>query len=255
MIRCVGLLLWAFMAVFACAQSSSPVFTMPAKPQGQVSDESKWLTPEEQYEWERQLESWKRQDGVDIYLVILPNLHGTPADHVMQEIAKRWGAATLRGVVLYVPSSAGPRIWWEGEIVEKINLDPRARREMILRMEKKAGSETTERERISSAIHQLSDTMRVIHSQWKQFNAMRDKWNDTIYQKWSRDRMNRRARWIGVAAGGLTVLVTVGWFFHRRLTRQRRYFFPHVSAQRRFGALHAGGSGAVVSLQSSRNRP
>jgi len=255
MMRCVALLLWVIMVVFASAESSSPVFTMPAKPKGQVSDESKWLSPEEQFEWERQLESWKHNDGVDIYLVILPNLHNTPADHVMQEIAKRWGAATLRGVVLYVPSSAGPRIWWEGEIIEKINLDPRAQREMILRMEKKAGSESTERERVSSAMYQLSDTMRVIHSQWKQFSAMRDKWNDTIYQKWAKDRMIRRAKWIGIAAVVLTALAVVALLLHRRLSKQRRYFFPQVSAQRRFGALHAGGSGAVVSLQSSRTRP
>lgn len=255
MMRCVCFLLWAIMAVCVSAQSSSPVFIMPDKPKGQVSDESKWLTPEEQYEWERQLESWKRNDGVDIYLVILPNLHNTPADHVMHEIANRWGDPALRGVVLYVPSSAGPRIWWEGEIIEKINLDPRAQREMILRIEKRAGSESTERERLRSAIYQLSDTMRVIHSQWRQFSAMRDKWNDSIYQKWSRDRMIRRAKWIGIAAVGLVALVTVVWFLHRRFTKQRRYFFPQVSAQRRFGALHAGGSGAVVSLQSSRHRP
>lgn len=255
MTRFVGLLLWAVSAVFAIAQSASPVFTMPAKPKGQVSDESKWLTPEEQYEWEKKLESWKSNEGVDIYLVILSSLHNIPADHVMQQICKDWGSPTLRGVVLYVPSSAGPRLWWDGEIIEKINLDPRAQREMILRIEKKAGSESTERERVGSAVHQLSDTMRVIHSQWKQFNAMRDKWNDTIYQKWSKDRMVRRAQWIGIAAGCLTALAVIVWLLYRRFTRQRRYFFPQVSAQRRFGALHAGGSGAVISLQSSRNRP
>jgi hypothetical protein len=125
---------------------------------------------------------------------------------------------------------------------------------MILRMEKKASSELTERERLSSAIHHLSDTMRVIHSQWKQFNVMRDKWNDTMYQRWAKDRMERRAKWIGISAAVLCLLAFVAWFVHRRVISERQYFFPNVSAQRRFGALHAGGSGAVVTLQSSRHR-
>lgn len=254
MIRLMVWMLWVVMALLASAQSYSPVFTMPDKPKGQVSDESNWLTEEEQYEWERQLASWKRDEGVDIYLVILSSLHNTPADHVMKEIAARWGAPALRGVVLYVPSSSGPRLWWDGEIVQKINLDPRAQREMILRMEKKASSELTERERLSSAIYHLSDTMRVIHSQWKQFNVIRDKWNNTIYQRWAKDRMERRAKWIGISAAVLCVLAFVAWFVHRRVTSRRQFFFPNVSAQRRFGALHAGGSGAVVTLQSSRHR-
>jgi hypothetical protein len=250
-------LLLLFVLVFASllrAQNASPVFVLPEKPRSLVSDDGHWLSEQERYVWESQLESWKYQEGVEIFLVILPNLHSTPPEHVLREISQRWGASDLCGVVLHVIDGDGPWIWWQGDVMNQINLEPRAQREMILRMQKKARSEEIERDRVSSAVYQLSDTLRVIYSQWKQFHHLRDKWNDSIYQKWSQDRLRRRTKWVTLGACALVLTIISAGVFRYYWIRRRRYHFPRITAQRRFGAPYAGGSGAIVSLPSTRPR-
>lgn len=237
-------------ALFASAQTSSTVFRTPEKPRNHVSDESQWLSQQDRLAWESELEGWDKNDGVEIYLVILPTLHDTPVEHVTQQIAEQWGKAELHGVVLYVPGSNGPSLWWNGKVLEDIRLDPQARREMISRMEKRASSQITELDRMASGIHELSDTMRVIRGQWKQMQAIRDKWNDTIYKQWSKDRFSRRTKLMIAGLVGLCSLSLLAWIISRILRRKKTFLFPRISPQRRFGAAYAGGSGAILTLKS-----
>lgn len=234
-------------------EPESSVFSLPDKPASLVCDPAQWLTTHESREWESKLETWKNDVGVEIHLVILPNLHGTPPEYVVREVARRWGDAELCGVVLLVPDGGGPWLWWQGEVIEKVQLDPRAQREMILRMEKKSRSELTERERLGSAVQQLSDTLRLINAQWQRVNHLRDKWNDNIFEKWSQERLQRRARWVTVGTAAIFLSLLLVWWYRRQWIHRRKHFFPRVTAQRRFGAPYAGGSGAVVSLPSSRS--
>ena len=242
--------IWFLFSLVATAQSKSSVFRMPTKPNSNVSDESQWLSAEERLAWEKQLEVWQSNDGVDIYLVILRDLHNTPAEHVTRQIATQWGARDLHGVVLYVPGGSGPFLWWDGEILETVKMDPRARREMIARMEKRSKSQATERDRVSAAIHELSDSMRVINAQYKQMKFMRDKWNDTAYDHWSASRVNRRTKIIIVVAVAVFSISFLAWLVRRTTRNSKKFYFPRTSAQRRFGAAHAGGSGATTSLKS-----
>jgi hypothetical protein len=229
------------------AQSTSSVFTIPPKPISQVSDESAWFSPSEKKVWEKQLTDWKTRDGVEIFLVVLKDLRSLPAEHVSREISHRWGNPKFCGVLLYVIGSGTPQIWWDGEIVEKIQLDPRAKREMILRMEKRAASELSELDKIHSAAHQLSDTMRVINSQWKQLSFIRDKWNDSVYRHWAAERLKRRSQLIALISISSVVLLITAVLFRRYWQQRQVYHFPRISARRRFAAPHGGGSGAVIS--------
>lgn len=240
--------LWLSLCLLVSAQSSSSVFRMPAKPSGHISDDSQWLAQEERLAWENQLEAWKRSDGVDIYLVILRSLHNTPAEHVTRQIASQWGARELHGVVLYVPGGDGPYLWWDGEIVEAVKIEPRARREMIARMEKRSKSQVTERERVFSAVQELGDSMRVINAQYAQMKVMRDKWNNTIYQHWSKNRLTTRTQVIIAVACAIFSISFIAWLVRRTTRHAKKFHFPHTSPQRRFGAAHAGGSGATINL-------
>ena len=244
------LLICFFLVLTAMAQNAGSVFRIPNKPSNRVSDESQWLSAVERAAWEHELNGWNRSDGVDLYLVILPSLHSTPSEHVIRQIADQWGNADLHGVVLYVPGSSGPSLWWNGEVMEKVQMDPRARREMIARMEKRASSQVTESDRVSTAIQELSDTLRVISAQSKQLQAMRDRWNDTVYQKWSNDRFSRRTMIIFACGVGLLSALLL-FLILRSIFRGRKSFhFPRTSPQRRFGATFAGGSGATSSIKS-----
>jgi uncharacterized membrane protein YgcG len=244
------LLVWFFLALSATAQNAGSVFRIPNKPTNRVSDESLWLSAEERAAWEHQLNGWNRSEGVDLYLVILPSLHSTPAEYVIRQIADQWGKADLHGVVLYVPGSSGPSLWWNGEVMEKVQLDPRARREMIARMEKRASSQVTERDRIATAVQELSDTLRVISAQATQLQAMRDRWNDTVYQKWSNNRLSRRTMIIFACGVGLLSALLLFLILRSIFRRRKSFHFPRTSPQRRFGAAYAGGSGATSSIKS-----
>ena len=237
------------------AQTSGNVFTLPEKPGSLVSDSARWLNEQELRDWEKRLELWKNEEGVEVYLVILPSLHGTPPEHVVREVAQRWQTTKLCGVVLVVPGDGGPWLWWQGEVMDAIQLKPSAHREMILRMEKKARSEANDLDRLKSALHQLGDTLRVVHAQWKQTNFLRDKWNDSIYERWSKERLQRRSKWISVGTAAFFALLILVWILRRCWLRLRRYFFPRVTAQRRFGAPYAGGSGAIITIPSSKSHP
>lgn len=238
---------WGCMA-FANAQEVSSVFSMPAKPARQVSDEHGWLTQDERLRWENRLSEWKSTHGVDIHLVILPNLHNTPPEHVAEQIATHWGERSLYGVVLHVPGGDGPHLWWDGEIIKSIQLDPRARREMISRMEKRSRSQIAERERVFYAMEEMSDTLRVIRAQHAQMLKLRDKWNEKVFQQWSDNRLSRRSKIIIAAAAAFTALVILIVLIRYLRKRGKTYQFPRISSQRRFGAAHAGGSGATINL-------
>jgi len=244
--------IWLTCALLLHAETSSSVFTIPPKPVSQVSDEGQWLSPSEKRVWEKQLTTWKTRDKVEIFLVVLKDLRNLPAEHVSREISRRWGNKELCGVLLYVVGSRAPQVWWDGSILEKIQLDPRARREMILRIEKRAASELSELDQIHSAAHQLSDTMRVIQSQWTQWTFIRDKWNDSLYRHWTAERLKRRTKlMVLLSVSGVGLLITM--VLLRAYWRKRQVFlFPRISSRRRFAAPYGGGSGAVISFVTTR---
>ncbi len=229
-----------------------PVFRLPPTPKSQVSDETKWLEEKDRVIWESQLAKWKSTDGVDLFLVILPSLQDVSPDHVARVIGEKWGNPDLCGVVLYVPESDGPQVWWGGTVSDRVSQDPRARQTMIDRIERRSRSEMSDAEQIGSAIRQLSDTMRVLNAQWKQSQILRDKWNQTIFEKWTKQRFSKRTRVVIIVAGSILVLSFIGVLWWRIKTHKKHYLFPTISPQRRFGAANAGGSGAVVSLAKTR---
>lgn len=254
----MNVLRFLILGLFLCCMTkmqgqTSSVFTMPPKPLNQVSDESQWLSPTEKRVWEKQLTDWQKRDEVEIFLVILKDLRSLPAEHVAREISRRWGNKALCGVLIYVIGSGTPQVWWDGEILEKIQVDPRAKREMVLRIEKRAASELSELDKIHSAAHQLSDTMRVIHSQWVQWNFIRDKWNDSAYRRWTSERLKRRTQIIVLFTLSFLVLSIIAFLWRRRWLRRQVFLFPRISSRRRFSAPYGGGSGAVLSFVSKRD--
>lgn len=244
--------IYFFLLGLCCYAEERPVFRLPPAPKGQVSDEKQWLSEKDRVMWETQLAKWKTSDGVDMFLVILPSLQDVPADHVARVIGEKWGNPALCGVVLFVPEGDGPQVWWGGDVSDKVSQDPRARQTMIDRIERRARSEMSDTEQIGSAIRELSDTMRVLNAQWKQSQILRDKWNQTIFDKWTKQRLSKRTQVVIIVAASLLAISLLGVLWWRIKTHKKHYLFPTISPQRRFGASHAGGSGAVVSLAKTR---
>lgn len=236
------------------AEANKAVFELPPRPDGHVSDPGQWLSPPVKEAWNRQLDLWKKNDGVDLFVAILPSLQGTPADHVAREIGQTWGQKEMHGVVLFVPGTEGPTLYWGGEINDQIAQDPRSRKSMIRGMERRVRSEMSDEEKLSSAIDELSTTMRVIHAQWKQSRLIRQKFDETIFKKATQRKFSHRVTLVAIVALSLVALTLVTWAILTWRKHKKSYRFPVISPQRRFGANHAGGSGAVLTLITKRNR-
>jgi hypothetical protein len=247
-------LCWLASIVGAAEHKASLILPLP--PIGQVSDEMHWFKDDELARWENQLSNLKKQENVDLKLVVLPSLMDIPADHVIREIGKKWGDSELHGVVLHIPGdNNSPYIWWGGIASEDFDQDPRVRKDMIYRMERRVRSQMSEPERVSSAVQELSDAMRVLRSQWKNLKTLREKFREENYLKWSHMRMSKRtliAAALLIAIFSLIVLI----IFLRVWKRSKQiYLFPVTSPQRRFGSRLAGGSGAAISLCKKRAKP
>ena len=238
----------------AAEQRASLVLPLP--PLGQVSDEMKWFKADELARWESQLSNLKKRENVDLKLVILPSLMDTPADHVVREIGKKWGNAELHGVVLHVPGDKNsPYIWWGGTASEDFGQDPRVRKDMITRMERRVHSEMSEPERVSSAIQELSDAIRVLRSQWKNMKTVKEKFREGSYGKWSQLRLSKRTFIASSLLIGLLSLIALVMIVHKWKRKTQSFIFPTTSPQRRFGSRYAGGSGAAISLSKKRSTP
>ena len=59
---------------------------------------------------------------------------------------------------------------------------------------------------------------------------------------------------VAVVALSLVALTLVTWAILTWRKHKKSYRFPVISPQRRFGANHTGGSGAVLTLITKRNR-
>lgn len=255
MFRCIAGL-WLFLCccltVFA-EEAEKAVFALPERPESHVSDPNNWMSVDARNAWNQQLELWKKNDGIDLYVVILPSLQGTPADHVAREIGTAWGRKELHGVVLFVPGT-GPSLYWGGKVSDEVALDPRARQAMIRSMERRVRSQMSEEQQLSSAIDELSTTMRVMNAQWKQSRLVRQKFDETIFKKATERKFKWRLQLVGVAVMGLIALTVLIFLIVVWRRRTKTFTFPNISPQRRFGAIHAGGSGASLTLTEKRQR-
>ena len=238
-----------FLSSFVSAVEQQASLILPLPPMGQVSDEKKWFNADELARWESQLSNLRKRENVDLKLVILPSLMDTPADHVVREIGKKWGNSELHGVVLHVPGDKNsPYIWWGGAASEDFGQDPRVRKDMISRMERRVHSEMSEPERVSSAVQELSDAIRVLRSQWKNMKTVREKFREGSYSKWSQMRLSNRTFIAAVLLIGLLSCIALIIFVRKWKRKRQSYIFPVTSPQRRFGSRFAGGSGAAISL-------
>ncbi len=247
-------LCWLASIVGAAEQQASLILPLP--PIGQVSDETNWFKADELARWESQLSNLKKHENVDLKLVILPSLMDTPADHVIREIGKKWGDSDLHGVVLHIPGdNNSPYIWWSGTASEDFGQDPRVRKDMIDRMERRVRSQMSEPERVNSAVEELSDTMRVLRSQWKNMKTLREKFREGNYLKWSQLRMSKRTFIAAALLIGIFSLIVLIIFLRKWKRSKLIYLFPVTSPPRRFGSRLAGGSGAAISLCKKRSNP
>ncbi|MGL5020338.1 MAG: TPM domain-containing protein, partial [Luteolibacter sp.] len=192
------------------------------------------------------LEEHLKNEGVDVIVVVLPELGGSPPEQVARSFAAAWCASPLHGVVLHVPGNGGsPWIFPGGKLVGY--LDPAQVRKAVDDAQRRARSEAREPDRVKAAATEAADLLRY----WMA-NAL----NRTEMIHFEKARMRQELetksqQWkiiTTVAAAAVIPLIAGAWMLVIFLRRQGSGYFQTPHYQPRLGAPHAGGNRAVVDL-------
>lgn len=234
-------------AFLAHAQNNN--FALPERPLGQVSDYKKLLPAEKKNEWESELTALLENDHINIKLVVLPSLYGTPPDFVAKKIGEEWGEKDLQGVIIYVPRQSNtPSFWMGGTKTTEFNQDPRRKNDMLIRMQKRVSGELTETDKVQAAITELGDMLRIFKSVWQQYTIMKDAAQKDAYNRYVERRKKSRIFEIIAYALGALCLILIPTLIILWRQRTKVCYFPATSARRRFGAPYAGGNSVVITL-------
>jgi hypothetical protein len=228
------------------SEGAGPSLEPGSRPHQSVFDPSGYLDPLLAKAISEPLEEHLKKDGVDVIVVVLPDLGDLPPEQVARSFAAAWCNSPLHGVVLHVPGSEGsPWIFPGGKLVGY--LDPAQVQKAVDDARRRARSESTDPERVKAAAAETADMLRY----WMA-NALNR--TDMIHFEKARMRQEletKSQQWkiiTTVGAAAVIPLIAGAWMSVIFLRRQAPGYFKSPHYQPRLGAPHAGGNRAVVDL-------
>lgn len=229
-----------FMAVGQQTQSG---FRFGERPENSVFDPAGVLTPAQQIELAEPLAKVRAEEGLDVIVVILPEIDDAPADHVAAGFAEKWATANINAVVLHVPGNRESPWIFPGRVMGNL-LQPEKLRQSITEAQKRARAEATDYNKVRAAATEASDALRY----WMGGALMRSE--ETINRRLAaqmafenRQRLRKLAAILGAAS--LIPLLLGLMFIALRVRNSRPKRFPSVRIARRLGAPYSGGSNAA----------
>lgn len=221
-------------------------FEYGPRPQLPVFDPSGFLKPETLREISGQLSSYSQKEGIDVLVVILPDIGGAPPEHVAGRFAEAWCKPTIRCVVLHVPGREdSPWIIPSGRLIEHIN--PEQIRQAVDNAQRRAASEPKGPDKVKAAATEATDLLRY----WMANAINRTEMLLTEKTKIRMEHETKARQWkIAVMVGVASIIpLLVGISFLMVFLRNRGPgYFPNQTWQLRLGAPHAGGNRAVADL-------
>lgn len=187
-----------------------------------------------------------KNEGVDVIVVILPDLEGAPPPHVAGRFAAAWCDSQIHAVVLHVPGNPeSPWIVPKGELIEWFKPEVLARD--ITESERRARAEPDEAGKVRAASVEACDRLRY----WKGTAINRIGYLTEARARILVDRETRARQWRVAALTGAAAAVPVligASVLLRMLRRPGPRRFPETRPPRRLGAPHCGGNHAVAAL-------
>jgi hypothetical protein len=251
--RLIPIFLACFPAGPLCAQVSAdlrptprPAFEYGPRPPQSVFDPGGYLDPGLAKAISDPLETHFKKEGIDVVVVVLPDLGKAPPEHIARSFAAAWCVSPLHCVVLHVPDhEASPWIFPEGRLVDYLN--PEHLGKSVGDARRRAASEAKDADKVKAAAAEAADLLRY----WMA-NAL----NRTEMIRFEKARMrqeleSRSRQWkiaAMVAAASAVPLIAGVWTLFIIFRRQGAAYFPRAELQPRLGAPHAGGNRAVVDL-------
>lgn len=218
-------------------------FRFGERPKNSIFDPTGILTPKEQAELAEPLAKVRASEGIDVLVVILPQIHEVQPEHVAAGFAQKWATNKVNAVVLHVPGLDGSPWIFPGHVMNSIlKLD--ALRESMASAEKRSAAEPTDFGKVRAASTEASDALRF----WMGGAVIRSE--EQINQRLavqlayeSRQRLIKLAAVMGAAA--LIPLVVGVVIIIVQIRNSRPKLFPTTRIQPRLGAPYSGGNNAV----------
>lgn len=241
----ISRLLLAFL-LLCLSRAPAADFQYGPRPPVAVFDPSGMLLPRTLQEISAPLDAIRKSEGIDVIVVILPDIGDAPPAFVAGQFAQAWGSETLRCVVLYVPNRLGsPWIFPSGKLLDAFQ--PAEIDRAIAQAQHRVLAEPKDLGKLKAAATESTDLLRY----WM---ASAVNHTDTLVTESQRRRTERDASlrtWkiAGVVAFGALIAALFGISLLLAHLRGRGpAHFPTHSWQTRLGAPHAGGNHAVASL-------
>lgn len=226
-------------------------FEYGPRPPLSVFDPSGYLNPELAKAISDPLEAHFKKEGIDVVVVVLPDLGKAPPEHVARSFASAWCASPIHCVVLHVPGRDGsPWIVPDGKLVEYLN--PAQVQQAVADARRRAASEAKDPDKVKAAAAEAADILRYwMANALNRSEMIQDESARMRLELETRSRQWKIAAMIAVVSvipvlAGISLLIV---FFRRRVSRH----FPTPAYQPRLGAPFSGGGRAVVNLGPSRH--
>lgn len=243
--RLLPLLIAFVLGGIALAQSQEP-FEYGSRPPLSVFDPGGFLDPTVLKDISDPLATIQKNEGIDILVIVLPDLENAPPEHVARRFAKAWCSSPIHCVVLHVPGRRdSPWIVPAGKLVDV--LEPDQVRRSVEDGQRRASLETKEPEKVRAAATEAADMLRYwTNNVLNRSEMMQTERTKMRVQLENKARLWRLAALLTVASiiplvAGISLLI---FWFRRRGPR----YFPNRAWQLRLGAPHAGGNHAVATV-------
>lgn len=234
-----------FLALTALVSAATD-FEYGQRPEQSVFDPGNVLKPDELEAISGPLKALYQKQGVDVMVIIMPDVGNAPPEHVAGRFAEAWSHSDLRCVVLHVPGhEQSPWIIPSGRLVSYLNTDEVQK--AVDDARRHSAAEPKDVDKVRTAATESADMLRYwLASTINHSEMIRTESTKLRLEQETKARQWRIATMAGVASviplAGILSLI-IGWS-----RRRGPGYFPDHAWELRLGAPHAGGNHAVAEL-------
>jgi hypothetical protein len=239
-------LIVVILLVTSAVPGGAAEFEYGARPKLQVFDPSGFLKPEMVREISGPLETYYQKEGIDVLVIILPDIGSAPPEHVVGRFADAWCGPAIRCVVLHVPGRGdGPWIVPSGRLIEHIA--PEQISQAVGNARRRVASEPKGPDKVKAAATEAADMLRY----WMAQAISHSETRLTEIARIRGEQQTKARQWkIAVIAGVASIIplcagISVLMIF---LRNRGPGHFPNQTWRLRLGAPYAGGNRAVADL-------
>lgn len=233
----------------ACVTAATD-FEYGPRPDKPVFDPANVLKPDEFEAVATPIQTIYQKQGVDVMVVIMPDIGKAPPEHVARRFAEEWGLSELRCVVLHVPGHEHtPWVFPSGRLISY--LTPSEVEKAVQDIRRHAASEPKDVDKVRTAATESSDILRY----WLASTINHSEMIKTESAKIRLEQETKARQWRIATLAGVASVIPLAGIISLLISWSRRRgpgYFPTHTWQPRLGAPHSGGNHAMLNLGASR---